>query len=291
MQSGGNDCASRYRNQAFDRGGWVPTNPFVCPRSSELAMTQTPAVLVLRHEPCSSLGMLGRFLEQQAIPVQYLNTAEGEVLAQPLSNYTHLVILGGAISAYEADQYPFLQYEFKLVEKAIAHQIPTIGICLGSQILAQVLGGTVYRGEAGREAGWCLLECTDASATDPIFKDFPLRFQVFESHQDTFTIPPECVRLVLSDRYPNQAFRYRDHVWAIQFHPEMDDQVLSDCADLIRQELIDSQIEDTTIEQLITEARHYAPQVAPLADTIMRNFLQVRPKALTALGSERRHGH
>jgi GMP synthase-like glutamine amidotransferase len=233
--------------------------------------------------------MLGRILQQQDIAVQYLNVAKGEVLVQPLSNYSHVILLGGAMSAYEADQHLFLNYEFKLVEKAIAQQIPTMGICLGSQILAHVLGGTVYRGEAGREAGWCLLKCTQDSATDPIFKDFPQQFQVFESHQDTFTIPPECVRLVLSDRYPNQAFRYRDHVWAIQFHPEMDAQVLRDCADLIRQELVDSQIEDTTIEQLIAEARDYAPQVAPLADTIMRNFLQVRAKPLTALGVEQRH--
>lgn len=243
-------------------------------------MTHQPTVLVLRHETCSSLGLLGRLLEQQGISIQYLNTAQGEVLAKPLSDYSHIVILGGAISAYEEEQYPFLKYEFKLVEKAIAQQIPTLGICLGSQILAHVLGGTVYRGESGREAGWCVLERAEAALTDPIFKDFPQQFQVFESHQDTFTIPPDCVHLVFSNTYPNQAFRYRDYVWAIQFHPEIDDNVLTDCADVIRQELIDSKIEDTTIEQLIAEAGYYAPFTAPLADTIMRNFLQVKSKSL-----------
>ncbi|NJN86178.1 MAG: type 1 glutamine amidotransferase [Leptolyngbyaceae cyanobacterium SL_7_1] len=246
-------------------------------------MTQKPPILVLRHEVCSSLGLLERLLEEQEITVQYLNTSQGEVLAKPLSDYSHLIILGGAISAYQSEQYPFLKYEFKLVEKAIAQQIPTIGICLGSQVLAHVLGGTVYRGESGREAGWCVLEKTEAASIDPIFKDFPQQFKVFESHQDTFTIPPECVHLVLSHTYPNQAFRYRDYVWALQFHPEIDDQVLIDCADVIRQELIDSQIEDTTIEQLIAEASYYAPFTAPLADTIMRNFLQVKSKALAPL--------
>lgn len=235
-------------------------------------------VLVIRHETCSSLGLLGRVLKQQNIAIRYLDTPAGEIL-DSLQGYSHLVILGGAMSAYEEEQYSFLREEFKLVEKAVDQQLPVLGVCLGSQILAKVLGAKVYRGQAGREAGWCAVELTEAATTDPLFKDLPPQFNVFESHQDTFDIPAGAVHLALSDLYTNQAFRYQDHVWALQFHPEIDDQVLTDCAAVITQELIDSKIEDTTIEQLITEAKAYAPLVAPLADTIMQNFLQIKPRS------------
>lgn len=237
--------------------------------------SESSRVLVIRHEPCSSIGLLGRVLRQQQIPIQYLDTAQGEILTEPITHYSHIVVLGGAISAYEEEQYPFLHYEFKLLAEAIDCKIPTVGICLGSQILAKVLGASVYRGASGREAGWCTLNLTDAAASDRLLKDFPPQFRVFQSHQDTFDIPKTCVHLATSDRYPNQAFRYQDFVWAIQFHLEIDDAVLADCAAVIEQELKDSQITDTTLGQLLAEAKHHAQAVVPLADSLVQQFLQV----------------
>ncbi|NJR65877.1 MAG: type 1 glutamine amidotransferase [Leptolyngbyaceae cyanobacterium CRU_2_3] len=238
-------------------------------------MSNNSTVLVIRHEQCSSLGLLKVAFDQAKIPFVYLDTHRGETLIDPLSYYSHIVVLGGAVSAYEADQYPYLRYEFALLEKAIQQGMPVLGICLGSQILAHVLGGRVYRGELGREAGWCELELTPDGSDDPVLGDLPAQFKVFQSHQDTFDIPPECVHLAQSGKYPNQAFRYREHVWAIQFHPEIDENVLGDCSAVIEQELIDSKIHDTTLEQLLEEARLHSPAVAPLAAQMMWNFLQI----------------
>jgi GMP synthase (glutamine-hydrolysing) len=238
-------------------------------------MSNNSNVLVIRHEQCSSLGLLKAAFEQAEIPFVYLDTYEGKTLIDSLINYSHIVVLGGAASAYEADQYPYLHYEFDLLEKAIQQGVPVLGICLGSQILAHVLGGRVYRGEFGREAGWCELELTSEASGDPVLGDLPAQFKVFQSHQDTFDIPPGCVHLVKSSKYSNQAFRYRNQVWAIQFHPEIDEHVLGDCSTVIEQELIDSKIHDTTLEQLLEEARLHSPAVAPLAAQIMWNFLQI----------------
>lgn len=245
--------------------------------------TEAPEkILVIRHEQCASVGLLGRVLNHNGIPFTYLDTPEGNVLTEPVTDYSHIIVLGGAISAYEDDRYSFLRYEFKLLEAAITQQIPIVGICLGSQILARVLGANVYRGEAGREAGWCYVHLTEAAATDPLLKPFPPQFQVFQSHQDTFDIPPDCTRLASSDKYPNQSFRYHDHVWAIQFHLEIDEHVLSDCSAVIEQELIDSQIQDTSMSQLLEDARQHSPVVAPLADRFMQQFLQIQPGIATA---------
>ncbi|NHC33884.1 type 1 glutamine amidotransferase [Scytonema millei] len=238
-------------------------------------MVVQPHILVIRHEECSSLGMLKTAVKQAEIPFRYLDTYAGETLDEPIENYSHIVVLGGAVSAYEDEEYPFLRYEFQLIEKAIAQEIPILGICLGSQILAKILGAKVYRGKSGREAGWCELQLTCDGTNDPLLHDFPNRFRVFQSHQDTFDIPADCIHLAKSDIYPNQAFRYRDFVWAIQFHPEIDENVLLDCADVIEQELIDSKISDTTVEQMIELAKLHSPAVAPLADSLMGNFIQV----------------
>lgn len=237
-------------------------------------------VLVIRHETCSSLGMLDQALKDSRILCRYLETGLGETFDQPLETISHLVILGGPISVYEADIYPHLKYEFQLVEAAIARGIPTLGICLGSQILAHVLGANVYRGEHGREAGWCEMELTAAARKDPLFADFPQQFRVFESHQDTFDLPADAVHLAFSNLYPNQAFRYQNHVWSLQFHLEIDHNVLGDCRAIIEKELAESQIFDTTVEDLLNEAQHHSQFVAPLAHSLMSQFLQVRSPAV-----------
>jgi GMP synthase (glutamine-hydrolysing) len=243
--------------------------------------TPSAKTLVIRHEACSSLGLLGPVAQQQQ-SIDYLNPFEGEVLTAPITDYSHLIMLGGAISAYEADRYPFLRYEFELIETAIENGIPTIGICLGAQILATVLGARVYRGGSGREAGWCTVKLLEAAGSDRLFQQFPAEFCVFQSHQDTFDIPTGAVRLAESAQYPNQAFRYGDRVWALQFHLEFDEKVLADCASVIAQELHDSGIQTTTLAQLIEEATRCSPAVSPLADRAMQQFFQLTGSAATA---------
>jgi GMP synthase (glutamine-hydrolysing) len=239
--------------------------------------TAATNLLVIRHEACTSLGLL-----QQGVPaphsiVHYLNPFQGERLTGAIADYSHLVVLGGAISAYEADRYPFLHQEFQLIEAAMAAGIPIVGICLGAQILAKVLGANVYRGPSGREAGWCEVELLKPADRDPLLRSFPPRFRVFQSHQDTFDIPAGAVRLAQSALYPNQAFRYGDRVWALQFHLEFDENVLTDCASVIAQELQDSGIQTTTVSDLLEEAKRHSPAVAPLAHQFMQSFLQLQP--------------
>jgi GMP synthase (glutamine-hydrolysing) len=231
-------------------------------------------VLVIRHETCTGLGMLKNAVERNNHSIQYLNCFVDEGLTESLEAYSHIVVLGGMISAYQDVEYPFLREEFKLLETAIEQKIPILGICLGSQILAKVLGASVRRGEAGREAGWCEVQLTEAAAIDPLLREFPDRFKVFQSHQDTFDLPPDCTHLAKSDLYSNQAFCYQDFVWAIQFHLEMDDTVIQDCSALLKQELEESQIQETSVEQMLSDAKYFSPLVVPLADKFMHNFLQ-----------------
>jgi GMP synthase (glutamine-hydrolysing) len=237
--------------------------------------TRQLKVLVLRHEKCSSLGMLKNVVAKQEIPIQYLDVAENTKLSEPITHYSHVILLGGAASAYEEEQYPYLRYEFRLLEAAIAARIPVLGICLGSQILAQVLGAKVYRGALGREVGWCDITLLPTADYDPVLKNFPQLFKVFQFHQDTFDIPPGCISLAKSDLYPNQAFRYQDFVWAIQFHLDMDEEVIRDCSTSLIQGLKNSSIYHTTIDDMIAAGQAYSPAVQSLTDEFMTQFLQI----------------
>lgn len=239
-------------------------------------MTRRLNVLVLRHEKCSSLGMLKPAIAKHNIPIQYLDVADNIQLYQPITHYSHVVVLGGAASTYEDEQYPYLRYAFQLVEAAIVARIPIVGICLGSQILAKILGAKVYRGPLGREAGWCDISLLESAQDDPLLKEFPQQFKVFQFHQDTFEIPANCVHLASSDRYPNQAFRYQDFVWAIQFHLDMDEQVISNCSNSLAQGLRNSGIYDITLEDMIAAGQAYSPAVQSLTDGFMTQFLQIR---------------
>lgn len=243
--------------------------------------TEANRILVIRHEQCSGLGLLDAEPKAQKIPICYLDAAQGETLSEPIDSYSHLVILGGPISAYEDDLYPYLRYEFKLVEQAIEAGIPTLGICLGSQILAKVLGARVYRGEHGREAGWREIHLTDNGRKDALFQGFPASFKAFESHQDTFDLPTGCTHLAFSDMYPHQSFCYQNQVWAIQFHLEMSEQVLLDCSAIIEQEIEESQLQDVTVEQLIAEAQSHVPAVLPLATRFSQQFILARKPAMS----------
>lgn len=143
-------------------------------------MTAQPNLLIIRHERCTTLGMLKHSVEQKDIPIRYLNVLENETLSEPITHYSHIVVLGGTVSAYEDEQYPLLKTEFQMIETAIAARIPIVGICLGSQVLAKVLGAKVYRGESGREAGWCEVELQENAKHDRLLNHFPKRFKVFQ---------------------------------------------------------------------------------------------------------------
>jgi len=124
----------------------------------------------------------------------------------------------------EAD-YPFLSPLKAFLHHAVEADLPVLGICLGGQLLAEALGGTVSAGCRG-EKGVCRLGLTPAGAADPLFAGLPESFAAFEWHNDSFTVPPQAHHLATSAACPGQAFRWRN-AWGLQFHPEVDRQIVA----------------------------------------------------------------
>jgi GMP synthase-like glutamine amidotransferase len=183
--------------------------------------------LVIENDPTDDLRRLGLWLGEAGLEVTVLRPYAGDPLPETLDGYLALIVLGGDQSAYPdaagspgAAWFPALD---GLLRKAVRHRVPTLGVCLGGQLLASAHGGLVERSTAGPEIGPGLIGKRDASDTDPLFKWVPLLPDVLQWHRDEITeLPMNAVLLAASSRYPHQAFRIGDRAWGLQFHIECD---------------------------------------------------------------------
>ena len=171
----------------------------------------------LRHVPFESLGLLEPVLVERGFDIRVLDVPVKE-LPKALEAAELVVVLGGPISVYEEDLYPFLTDELHLIERRLRHKKATIGICLGAQLMARALGAKVYPG-VEKEIGWTPLQLSLAgqlSALSAIEGE-----PVLHWHGDTFDLP-EGARLLASTRVtPHQAFDWDDFAVALQFHLEV----------------------------------------------------------------------
>ncbi len=148
-----------------------------------------------------------------------------------IARFTHLVVMGGPMAVYEMDQHPFLKREAEFIDKAIAANKPVLGVCLGAQMVAHVLGARVYPG-GNKEIGWYRVDITPGGMKDPLMStlavDGTSKAEVFQWHGDTFDLPRGAELLASSELFPNQAFRYSDRVYALQFHIEVTPTIVLD---------------------------------------------------------------
>ena len=130
-----------------------------------------------------------------------------------------LVIMGGPMSVYEENRYPWLSLEKRAIEQALKADKTILGICLGAQFLADVLGAKVYP-NAHKEIGWFPVKKVPTASDSSLFESFPREVEAFHWHNDTFDIPTGCTHIAKSDCCEHQAFVYGDRAVALQFHLE-----------------------------------------------------------------------
>jgi GMP synthase (glutamine-hydrolysing) len=133
-----------------------------------------------------------------------------------------LVVLGGNMSASDDDEYPWLHTTRKLLQQAVELSRPTLGICLGGQLLSQTFGGAVVTGNHGLETGVVEVRLRSEAEQDELFASMPDPFRAGTMHSDMIReLPHGAIWLGDSDIYPHQAFRLGDFAWGVQFHPEV----------------------------------------------------------------------
>ncbi len=178
-------------------------------------------VIVFQHVANKILGTLNPIMKENGLRMRYVNFERDPQAAPSMERYNGLIVLGGNMGVYEAEKYTHIKTEIKLIEEALKKDIPILGICLGSQMLAQVLGATV-RKHSEKEVGWCNISLTSEGLVDPLFKHFKSTEKIFQLHGDTFNLPQSTTHLAYSDICPAQAFRYGTKVYGLQFHLEVD---------------------------------------------------------------------
>ncbi|MBE1446794.1 type 1 glutamine amidotransferase [Paenibacillus sp. OAS669] len=157
--------------------------------------------------------------------------------APAMDSFDLMIILGGPMSAYQDNEYPWLQSEKAFIREAVESGRKVLGICLGAQMLAEVLGGRVYR-SPHKEIGWHLVKRNGTQ--HPLLEGVPDDFYSFHWHGDCFDIPAGAVSLASSEACRHQAFTYGEHVLGLQFHLETTEGCMTTMLERWQHELVEA---------------------------------------------------
>jgi GMP synthase (glutamine-hydrolysing) len=178
-----------------------------------------PVALVIRHVAFEDLGILAPLLVQHGYELRYVEAGVDAFGADSLLAAELVVILGGPIGVYEVDRYPFLLGELQAITARLGEDKPTLGICLGAQLMARALGAKVE--STGRaEIGYAPLALT-GDGQSSVLRDIGA-VPVLHWHGDQFAIPEGAMRLAQTPGFPNQAFSLGSRILGLQFHLEAD---------------------------------------------------------------------
>ncbi|MFH8577027.1 type 1 glutamine amidotransferase [Streptomyces zaomyceticus] len=190
-----------------------------------------PAVLVVQHEEDAGPGLVGSHLVRTGLRLDVVRAWEGEPLPADLRAHAGLLVLGGSMNCRADEAAPWLPGVRALVREAVAGETPLLGICLGGQIVAHVLGGSVAVRPQGPEVGAVPLRRLPAVSDDPVFGEVPDGAVAAQWHWDEVDrLPSGAVPLLTGDDCPHQAFRVGRTAWAVQFHPEVDGDAVAEWA-------------------------------------------------------------
>jgi GMP synthase (glutamine-hydrolysing) len=176
-------------------------------------------VVALYHVTFEDLGLIEGVLKKRGHAARYSSAPVMEAGDLAALDPDLLVVLGGPIGVYEEDVYPFLKTEIALIERRLAAGKPTLGVCLGAQLMARALGSRVYPGPA-KEIGWSPLTLTEAGRASPLRHLDGAKTHVLHWHGDTFDLPSGATRLASTPICQNQAFSYGAKALGLQFHGE-----------------------------------------------------------------------
>lgn len=179
-----------------------------------------PKILVFQHVPYEPLGTLDPLLKEAGFRIRYVNFGRDPETRPTLDKYAALIVLGGPMNSDQIDSYPNLQTEVEVLRQALERDMSVLGICLGAQLLAKALGGSVCQNPI-REIGWYDVELTEEGERDPVLSTFARQQRVFQWHEDGIQLPEGVVHLARSPASEVQAFRHGEHAYGLQFHLEV----------------------------------------------------------------------
>jgi GMP synthase (glutamine-hydrolysing) len=226
-------------------------------------------VYVLQHHAAENLGRISDALEGAALAWQYVRVADGQAVPKDMKAAGGLIVMGGPMGVYQTDRHPWLRDEMALINDAIKHNLPVLGVCLGAQIVATALGAKVVRNPSGKEIGWHPITLEEAAKKDRLMRELPDKLTPFHWHGDIFELPSGAVSLARSEKTPCQAFRYGDKVYALQFHFEVTSEGVRAMAAAFAKELVR---ENISADEMVAQAAEFTPALEQIADTVFSRW-------------------
>ncbi len=226
-------------------------------------------ILSIKNIPCETLGSFEKFLLSDGYRINEV-LATKQTIPENAGNFDAVFILGGPVSAN--DNFDYLLREKQLIAKSLEMAVPVLGICLGSQLIAESCGGKVYPGEK-KEIGWNFVDITE-NGKRSLFKDIPGgKIQVFQWHGDTFALPVGSEILSHSGLYL-QAFKHKT-AYGIQFHLEVTSKMIFDWIGVYRQELLNENVDK---RELVFDVEKKVTELHKCSETVYKNFASIIDK-------------
>jgi GMP synthase (glutamine-hydrolysing) len=224
----------------------------------------------ITHVAFEDLGSFEQTLKEAGYEIDYLNAATDDLDIISPKTDDLLIILGGPISVNDDDEYPFLKTELEILKERLLADRPTLGICLGAQLIARALGAKVYPGQH-KEIGWSPIQLNDAGSRSALRHLVGDGVSVLHWHGETFDLPEGAGLLASTGLYSNQAFDYGKAL-ALQFHPEVTARGLEQW--LIGHTAEIHQTEGISVRQLREDTQLYADTLQARAYLFLNEWLE-----------------
>ena len=229
-------------------------------------------ILIIKHIDIEGPGTLGDFFKSRGEPFRIVELGAGEILPADPKVFKAVVVLGGPMNVDEEDRYPFLKPENEFIQKVLKVNIPFLGICLGSQLLAKAAGAKVVKSPV-KEIGWYQIQLSTEGQKDPLFTGFKESDPIYHWHGDMFQIPVNAKLLASAQGCPHQALRVGHNAYGLQFHVEVTDRSIKEwCDEYCQSDLVGRQEHASS---MMKDYWKYKDVFDSQAQRLYQNFLNI----------------
>jgi GMP synthase-like glutamine amidotransferase len=229
-------------------------------------------ILIIKHIDIEGPGTFGDYLRAQGEAFCTVELGAGEKLPDDPKKFKAVVVLGGPMNVGEEEKHAFLKPENEFIQKTLKAQVPYLGFCLGSQLLAKAAGAKVVKSPV-KEIGWYTVQLTDAGQKDPFFNGFRPQDPIYHWHGDMFQIPANGTLLATSPGCPHQALKVGKNAYGIQFHVEVTDKSIKEWCEAYAATDLPGRAQHA--QSMIEDYGKYKKTFNAQARGLYRNFLEI----------------